>query len=80
MPGPELYHHSSDSEILLELQKAAGRIVFYVSGSNWVILLGMLKNSLSLLQSISTQSDPDGMISLYIYYIYIEFKTFFFFI
>ncbi|KAJ3414836.1 Neurofibromin 1 [Chytridiales sp. JEL 0842] len=63
MPNSELYQYPSGSEILLELQKAAGRIVFYVSASNWAIVFSRIRHTMNVLQVTANQTDPDDVSS-----------------
>ncbi|KAJ3330367.1 Ras GTPase activating protein ira2 [Blyttiomyces sp. JEL0837] len=59
MPSADLYIVPLGGDIFPEMQKVAGRIVFYVSASNWPLMFGRVRGRLQYLVSDAGQTDSD---------------------
>ncbi|KAI9326596.1 hypothetical protein DFJ73DRAFT_766700 [Zopfochytrium polystomum] len=58
-PNKEMFAPPPGGEILAEMQRIAGRIIFYISGSNWPLLFARIKQRLQYLMSTSGLNDSD---------------------
>ncbi|KAJ3011078.1 UNVERIFIED_CONTAM: Ras GTPase activating protein ira2, partial [Siphonaria sp. JEL0065] len=63
MPSPAMFHTPTGPEIFLELQKEAGKIVFYLSASNWNLVLGRIRQKVYSLTNSTTANADDGLSS-----------------
>ncbi|KAJ3130814.1 hypothetical protein HK100_007431 [Physocladia obscura] len=54
LPNPSLFVAPAQSEIYLELQKETGKIIFYLSASNWPLVINRLRAKIYSLTSFSS--------------------------
>ncbi|KAJ1548500.1 Ras GTPase activating protein ira2, partial [Cladochytrium tenue] len=59
LPNPEMYSHPPGAEVFTEMQRIAGRIVFYISASNWPLVYARIKQRFLYLMSASSLNDTD---------------------
>ncbi|KAJ1555548.1 Neurofibromin 1, partial [Cladochytrium tenue] len=59
LPNVEMFGHPPGGEIFAEMQRVAGRIIFYVSASNWPLLFSRIRQRMHYLMSLSGMNDSD---------------------
>ncbi|KAI8614426.1 hypothetical protein BC830DRAFT_1127447 [Chytriomyces sp. MP71] len=57
MPSPAMFMCPIGPEIYLELQKEAGKIIFYMSGSNWNLVMARIRQRLYSVTNTTAQSE-----------------------
>ncbi|ORY52851.1 hypothetical protein BCR33DRAFT_845142 [Rhizoclosmatium globosum] len=61
LPNPSLFHTPAYPDIYLELQKEAGKIIFYLSASNWSLVLSKIRARLyTCTSSVSMEAASDS--------------------
>ncbi|KAI9331843.1 hypothetical protein BDR26DRAFT_824234, partial [Obelidium mucronatum] len=62
MPSPAMFHTPLDVEIYPEIQKEAGKILFYLSASNWNLVLARIRQKLYSLTNSATALNADDSV------------------
>ncbi|KAJ3230718.1 Ras GTPase activating protein ira2 [Chytriomyces hyalinus] len=60
MPSPAMFICPIGPEIYLELQKEAGKIIFYLSGSNWNLVMARMRQKLYVLTNAAQSEDASS--------------------